>query len=81
MAIILMGMVEMQSEKLKLAGLVQEIMKLQLPHVLRLEEMESDSLLIEMMKILMMEMDEAVPVQLRQVGTVIQIQSLQSVGN
>jgi len=63
MEITLMAMAEVLSEKLKLAGPAQETMKLHHLHVWKLEVMESDSLLLEMMKIQTMVMAVAVYAQ------------------
>jgi len=63
MEITLMAMAEVLSEKLKLVGPAQEIMKLHHLHVWKLEVMESDSLLLEMMKIQTMVMAVAVYAQ------------------
>lgn len=55
-----MGMAEVVFDRLKLAGHVVEAMRRMLILALKLEVMEYEHMLIEMMEIQTMEMDEAV---------------------
>jgi hypothetical protein len=68
MVIMLTGMAVAVSDKLKLAGLVVEGMKQTLILVLKLEGMEFEHTMLEMMEIQSMEMDEAALAQSKMGG-------------